>query len=144
MISVAMLEDGPDIEAIKELVATDASIKGMWCVPKYSNPTGTVYSDSVVEALASMPTAAPDFRLIWDNAYLLHPLCDEDRSLADIYAACSRHGHVNRPLVFASTSKMTLPGSGIAMLGSSAENTRWWLKAAMLRSVGPDKLNQFR
>jgi DNA-binding transcriptional MocR family regulator len=144
MISVAMLEEGPDIEAIKQLVANDASIKGMWCVPKYSNPTGTVYADSIVETLASMPTAAKDFRLFWDNAYMLHPLGETDHALADIYAACSRNGHSNRPLVFASTSKMTLPGTGIAMLGCSAENTAWWLKSAALRSVGPDKINQLR
>lgn len=144
MHSVAMLEDGPDVEAIKKLVAIDPSIKGMWCVPKYSNPTGTVYSDSVVQTLASMPTAAKDFRLFWDNAYMVHPVCETDQPLADIVAACTSSGHRNRPLVFASTSKMTLPGAGIAMLAGSRENIAWWLAAAAIRSVGPDKVNQMR
>lgn len=144
MHSVPMLEDGPDVEAIRRMVRSDPTIKGMWCVPKYSNPTGTTYSDSVVEALASMPTAAPDFRLFWDNAYAMHPLGETDRPLADLYAACSRHGNTDRALMFTSSSKMTHPGAGIAVLGASPANIQWWLAAATLRSVGPDKLNQLR
>ncbi|NBA93625.1 aminotransferase class I/II-fold pyridoxal phosphate-dependent enzyme [Pseudomonas sp. R5(2019)] len=144
MISVPMLDDGPDMGLVKRLVANDSSIKGIWCVPKYSNPTGTTYSKEVVEALAAMPTAAKDFRIFWDNAYVVHPLAEVDDSLENIYMQAARHGHSNRPLIFASTSKMTLPGGGIALLASSKDNTAWWLKAAALRSVGPDKVNQLR
>jgi aspartate/methionine/tyrosine aminotransferase len=144
MIPVQMLDDGPDIEATRRLVANDPTIKGMWCVPKYSNPTGTVYSESVVEALASMPTAAPDFRLFWDNAYAVHPLAETDQNLADLYGACVRHGNADRALIFTSTSKVTYPGAGVGILGASPANVRWWLAAAALRSVGPDKINQLR
>lgn len=144
MLPVQMLDDGPDVEATRRLVANDPTIKGMWCVPKYSNPTGTVYSESVVEALASMPAAAPDFRLFWDNAYAMHPLAETDQNLADLYGACVRHGNSDRALIFTSTSKMTHPSAGIAILGASPTNVQWWLAAATLRSVGPDKLNQLR
>ncbi|WLG37436.1 aminotransferase [Pseudomonas rhodesiae] len=144
MISVPMLDDGPDMELVKRLVVSDSSIKGIWCVPKYSNPTSTTYSKAVVETLASMPAAARDFRIFWDNAYVVHPLVEVDDSLENIYTQAVRHGHSNRPLIFASTSKMTLPGAGIAGLAGSKDNTAWWLKAAALRSVGPDKVNQLR
>ncbi|EJN39651.1 transcriptional regulator with HTH domain and aminotransferase domain-containing protein [Pseudomonas sp. GM84] len=144
MISVPMLQDGPDMERVRSLVANDPSIKGIWCVPKYSNPTGTTYSPEVVEALASMPTAAADFRIFWDNAYAVHPLAEVDQPLADLYSRCEVHGHASRALIFASTSKMTLPGAGMAMFGASPANIDWWVKAAMLRSVGPDKVNQVR
>lgn len=144
MIRVDMLNDGPDVDAVRRLVATDPSIKGMWCVPKYSNPTGTVYSDEVVKELATMPTLAPDFRLFWDNAYAVHPLADVDESLANLYEACVGAGTTDRALIFTSTSKMTHPGSGVAAIGASEANIRWWLDAAGLRSVGPDKLNQLR
>lgn len=144
MIPVQMLDDGPDVDAIRKMVGEDSTIKGMWCVPKYSNPTGTVYAEHVVDALASMPTAAPDFRLFWDNAYAVHPLAEFDQELADLHDACRRHGNEDRALVFASTSKITHPGTGIGILGASKANLRWWLAAAALRSVGPDKLNQLR
>ncbi|TCB77282.1 aminotransferase class I/II-fold pyridoxal phosphate-dependent enzyme [Acinetobacter sp. ANC 4173] len=144
MISVAMLDDGPDIEAIKILVANDASIKGMWCVPKYSNPTGTVYSNDVIDALASMPTAAKDFRLFWDNAYMVHDIGETEKEIKNIYHACVQYNHENRALIFASTSKMTLPGHGIAFLAGSKANINWWLKAASIRNVGPDKVNQLK
>lgn len=144
MVSVPMLEHGPDMQVVRNLVRNDPTVKGMWCVPKYSNPTGTVYSDEVVESLASMQTAAPDFRLFWDNAYAVHPLADSDRVLADLYAACARHGNADRVLLFTSSSKMTHPGAGMAALGGSAANIAWWLRAATLRSVGPDKVNQLR
>lgn len=144
MIVVPMLRDGPDMKAVMDICRKDASVKGIWCVPKYSNPTGTVYSDSVVKELASMETAAPDFRIFWDNAYCVHPLAEQDTPLADIYAACIQADHPDRVLMFSSTSKMTLPGAGIAVLGSSAANTQWWLKHASVKSVGPDKVNQLR
>lgn len=144
LIPIPMLEDGPDMSAVRSLVARDASIRGMWCVPKYSNPTGTIYSDLVIEALASMPTAAPDFRLFWDDAYTVHHLTDEDVQIENIYEACTRNGYPNRALVFASTSKVTQAGAGLAMLGSSEDNIKWWLQHASVRSVGPDKINQLR
>jgi aspartate/methionine/tyrosine aminotransferase len=144
LIPIPMLEDGPDMSAVRSLVARDASIRGVWCVPKYSNPTGTIYSDLVIEALASMPTAAPDFRLFWDDAYTVHHLTDEDVQIENIYEACTRNGYPNRALVFASTSKVTQAGAGLAMLGSSEDNIKWWLQHASVRSVGPDKINQLR
>jgi len=100
MIPVALKEDGPDMDEVERLVAADASIKGMWCVPKYSNPTGTIYSDAVIERLAAMKTAAPDFRLYWDNAYSVHHLTDERIEIANILELCARHGHPNRPFHF--------------------------------------------
>src|SRR5271155_3391773 len=108
MIPVALKEDGPDMDEVERLVAQDASIKAMWCVPKYSNPTGAVYSDAVIERLAAMKTAAPDFRLYWDNAYCVHHLTDKRIEIANVLELSARHGHANRPFVFASTSKITL------------------------------------
>jgi aspartate/methionine/tyrosine aminotransferase len=143
LIPVPLHEQGPDMDAVRAHVQ-DRSVRGMWCIPKYSNPTGAVYSDAVVEALAAMPTAAPDFRLFWDNAYGLHHLGEEDVQIANIAERCNTHGHANRPLVFASTSKITFAGAGVALFGASPENLRWWLRHAAVRSVGPDKLNQLR
>lgn len=144
MIPVPLLDDGPDMEVVRKLVSEDSTIRGMWCVPKYSNPTGTVYSDEVIESLASMQTAASDFRLFWDDAYTLHHLTSDAIEIANIYQACVRHGHPDRALVFASTSKMTFAGAGLALFGSSKLNVEWWLRHASIRSVGPDKLNQLR
>jgi DNA-binding transcriptional MocR family regulator len=144
MIPVALKEDGPDVDEVERLVAHDPSIKGMWCVPKYSNPTGTVYSDAVIERLARMKTAAPDFRLYWDNAYSVHHLTNERIEIANILELCARHGHPNRPFVFASTSKITLSGAGLAMFAASKENVRWLLARLAPRTIGPDKLNQLR
>jgi DNA-binding transcriptional MocR family regulator len=144
MISVALKDDGPDMDKVERLVAQDASIRGMWCIPKYSNPTGTVYSDAVVERLAAMETAAPDFRIYWDNAYAVHHLTDEHIEIANILELCARHGHPNRPFVFASTSKITLPGSGLAMFAGSEANVRWLLARLTPRTIGPDKINQLR
>jgi DNA-binding transcriptional MocR family regulator len=144
MITVPLKEDGPDIEEVERLAANDASIKGMWCVPKYSNPTGTVYSDAVVERLARMKTAAPDFRLYWDNAYCLHHLTNQSIEIANILELSARHGHPNRPFVFVSTSKITLSGAGLAMFAASKENVDWLLARLASRTIGPDKLNQLR
>ena len=144
MIAVPLLDDGPDVDVVRKLVSEDSTIRGMWCVPKYSNPTGAVYSDEVIEALASMQTAASDFRLFWDDAYTLHHLTSDAIEISNIYQACVRHGHPNRALVFSSTSKMTFAGAGLALFGSSKANVEWWLSHASIRSVGPDKLNQLR
>ena len=144
MIPVALHEDGPDMDEVERLVAQDASIKGMWCVPKYSNPTGTIYSDAVVERLAAMKTAAPDFRLYWDNAYGVHHLTDERIEIANILELCARHGNPNRPFVFLSTSKITLAGAGLALFAASSDNVKWLLARLTPRTIGPDKLNQLR
>ena len=144
MIPVPLTGHGPDLDVVEPLVADDPSIRGIWCVPMYSNPTGEVYSDEVVERLATMPTAAPDFRLFWDNAYAVHHLTDSPPRLANILEASARHGHPNRPFIFGSTSKITLAGAGIALFASSPENVRWYLKHAARRTIGPDKINQLR
>jgi DNA-binding transcriptional MocR family regulator len=144
MISVPLTGHGPDMDVVEGLVADDPTIRGMWCVPRYSNPTGEVYSDETVERLAAMPTAAPDFRLFWDNAYAVHHLTANPQPLANILDASARHGHTNRPIIFASTSKVTLAGAGLAMLASSPDNVTWFLKHMGRRSIGPDKINQLR
>lgn len=144
MIPVTMREDGPDMDEVERLVAQDASIKAMWCVPKYSNPSGTVYSDQVIGRLAAMRTAAPDFRLYWDNAYAVHHLTSERIEIANVLEMCARHGHPNRPLVFSSTSKITLAGAGLALLGGSKDNVKWFLARAAAQTIGPDKINQLR
>jgi DNA-binding transcriptional MocR family regulator len=144
MIPVRLREDGPDMDNVEQLVAQDESVKAMWCVPKYSNPTGAVYSDEVIERLAAMKTAAPDFRLYWDNAYTAHHLTDQRIEIANIIELCARHGHPNRPLVFASTSKITLAGSGLALFAASNQNVKWLLKRLTPRTIGPDKVNQLR
>jgi DNA-binding transcriptional MocR family regulator len=144
MISVPLGAAGPDMDQVEKLVAKDPGIKGMWCVPKYSNPTGTIYSDEVIGRLAAMNTAAPDFRLFWDNAYAMHHLTSERTEIANIVEACARHGHINRPFVFSSTSKITLAGAGLAMFASSPDNIKWLLARMDKRTIGPDKINQLR
>lgn len=144
MIPVALRKDGPDMDEVERLVAEDASIKAIWCVPKYSNPTGTVYSDAVIERLARMKTAASDFRLYWDNAYCVHHLTNERIEIANVLELCARHGHPNRPFVFASTSKITFPGAGLALFAASEANVRWLVARLTPRTIGPDKINQLR
>ena len=144
MIPVPMTDAGPDLDVVERLVSEDEAIRGMWCMPKYSNPTGTVYSDETVERLAAMPTAASDFRLLWDNAYTVHHLTSERIEIANVVEACARHGHANRPFVFGSTSKITLAGAGIALFGSSPQNVAWYLKRMGRRTIGGDKVNQLR
>ena len=144
MIPVALREDGPDMDEVERLAAQDPTIKGMWCVPKYSNPTGTVYSSAVIERLAAMNTAAPDFRLFWDNAYAVHHLTPERIEIANVLELCARHGHGNRPLVFASTSKITMAGAGLALFAASPQNVQWLLARFTPRTIGPDKVNQLR
>ena len=144
MIQVDLRDDGPDMDAVERLVGKDAGIKGIWCVPKYSNPTGTVYSASTVERLAAMPAAAPDFRIFWDNAYAVHHLTTERIEIPSLVEACARHGHPNRPFVFGSTSKITFAGAGVALFAGSADNVAWYLGRTGKRTIGSDKLNQLR
>jgi DNA-binding transcriptional MocR family regulator len=144
MITVPLDDDGPDMAVVERLVAEDAAIRGMWCIPKYNNPTGAVYADRTIERLAAMTTAAPDFRLFWDNAYAVHHLTDERVEIASILEACARHGHPNRPIVFGSTSKVTLAGAGVALVAASKDNVAWYLKRMGKRTIGGDKVNQLR
>jgi DNA-binding transcriptional MocR family regulator len=144
MIPVPMTAGGPDLEAVERLVAADSRIKGIWCVPKYSNPDGTCYSDETVRRLASMPAAAPDFRIFWDNAYAVHHLTDRPAEISDLLAACAAGGQPDRAFVFGSTSKITLAGGGVAFFGSSPANVTWFLGHLSKRTIGPDKLNQLR
>ena len=143
MLPVPLTGEGPDMDRV-EALAADPSVKGMWCVPKYSNPSGEVYSDAVVARLAAMATGAPDFRLFWDNAYAVHHLTEERRAIANILDLCQAAGHPDRAFVFASTSKITLAGAGLALFASSPGNVRWYLARAGKRTIGPDKLNQIR
>ncbi len=144
LVSVPMTPDGPDMDVVERLVAQDASIKGIWCVPKYSNPDGTVYSDDTVRRLAAMPTAAPDFRIMWDNAYAVHHLTDTPAEIADLLGLAAEAGHADRVFVFGSTSKITLAGGGVAFLGASPANIAWWLALTGKRTIGPDKTNHLR
>ncbi|HEY2206709.1 MAG TPA: aminotransferase class I/II-fold pyridoxal phosphate-dependent enzyme [Pseudonocardia sp.] len=144
LVPVPMTPDGPDMETVERLVADDPSVKGIWCVPKYSNPDGAVYSEETVRRLASMPTAALDFRIMWDNAYTVHTLADTPAPLADVLALAAEAGNPDRPFVFGSSSKITFAGGGVAFLGSSPTNVDWWLKLTALRTIGPDKTNHLR
>ncbi|MEM5437370.1 aminotransferase class I/II-fold pyridoxal phosphate-dependent enzyme [Paraburkholderia diazotrophica] len=144
MIAVPMTHDGPDMDVVEALVRHDASVKGIWCMPLYSNPSGAIWSRATIERLAAMPAAANDFRLFWDDAYRFHHLTDTLHATPDIIERCERAGHADRALVFASLSKVTLAGGGVAFLASSRRNVDWWQRHASVRTIGPDKLNQLR
>lgn len=144
MINVDILPDGPDMDTIEALVKNDPSIKGMWSVPKYSNPTGVVYSDEVVERLARMECAASDFRIFWDDAYTVHMLEGEPAKQKNLIKACAEAGNPDRAYVLASTSKMTYPGAGIAAVASSEANINWLKSIYNIQTIGPNKINQLR
>jgi hypothetical protein len=143
MLTVPLTGHGPDMDAV-EALAADPSVKGMWCVPKYSNPSGEVYSEEVVRRLAAMRTGAPDFRLFWDNAYSVHHLTERRIEVANILDACSAAGNPDRAFIFGSTSKITLAGAGLAFFASSPANLAWFMARAFKRTIGSDKLNQLR
>ena len=143
MLPVALTGHGPDMDAV-EALAADPGVKAMWCVPKYSNPTGEVYSDETIRRLAAMRTGAADFRLFWDNAYAVHHLTGHRREITPILDACAAAGNPDRAFVFGSTSKITLAGAGLAFFASSPANLAWFMARAFKRTIGSDKLNQLR
>lgn len=144
MINIPMNADGPDMDMIEKLVAQDESIKGIWCVPMYSNPTGITFSDEVVKRFANMKTKADDFRIFWDNAYCVHHLTDTPDKLLDLLAECDKAGNPDRTIEFASTSKITYAGAGVAMMASSIANIDYIRSLLTVQTIGPDKLNQLR
>ena len=144
MITVPYLEDGPDMDMVEKLVAEDDEIKGIWCVPMYSNPTGISYSDTVVKRFANLKPKAKDFRIFWDNAYCVHHLTDTPDKILNILEECKKAGNPHMVLMFTSTSKISFPGGGLACIGASAENIKFIDSQMTYQTIGYDKLNQLR
>lgn len=145
MITIPMDENGPDMDLVEQYVTTDASVKGIWCVPKYSNPSGAVYSDEVVNRMASLKPAAKDFRIFWDNAYAVHHLYPENKAeIVNIVTACEKAGNPDMYYELCSTSKISFPGAGVAALITSPANIAEIKKSMTIQTIGHDKLNQMR
>ena len=144
MVPVPLDQHGPDLDAVRALVADDPSVKGIWVVPTYANPNGAVYSEEVTRALVTMPTAAPDFRIFWDNAYAVHHLTDVETPALDVLGLAAEAGHPDRVFLFASTSKITFAGAGVSFFASSPANVAWYLQHLGKRTIGPDKVNHLR
>ena len=143
MVNVPLLADGPDMDMVEKLIK-DETVKGMWCVPKYSNPTGITYSPSIIKRIATMKPAAKDFRLFWDNAYAVHDIYEDGDVLIDILPECEACGNGNMPLIFTSTSKITYPGSGVSAIGGSKENIDYIKSIMQKQTIGHDKMNMWR
>ena len=143
MINVAMTKDGPDMDAVERLVAEDESIKGIWCVPKYANPDGCVYSDETVRRFAALKPKAKDFRIFWDNAYAVHDLYDEIE-IANVLTLAKEYGNENLPLIFTSTSKISYAGAGVSAMAASVQNLAKSKKSMGIQTIGFDKINQLR
>ncbi|MGJ4139258.1 aminotransferase class I/II-fold pyridoxal phosphate-dependent enzyme [Corynebacterium evansiae] len=141
MLTVGMTDEGPDMDQVREL-AKDPAVKGMWAVPMFANPTGVTFSQQTAEALAAMETGAPDFRIVWDNAYAVHTLTDEFPEIINILDVAEKAGNPNRFWAMSSTSKITFAGAGLAFFASSTENLEWYKKIANVRGIGPNKVNQ--
>lgn len=144
MINIPMDKNGPDMDLVEQYVNHDESVKGIWCVPQYSNPSGITYSDEVVKRFAHLTPAAKDFRIFWDNAYIIHHLYENKDHVMNIVKACEKAGHADMVFEFCSTSKVTFPGAGVAALATSVDNKKDILKHLTIQSIGHDKLNQLR
>ena len=144
MVPVKMNADGPDMDEVYNIACSDPSVKGMWCVPKFANPEGITYSDEVVDMIAAMKPAAPDFRIFWDNAYCVHELYEEEVPLADIFAKAKEYGTEDNIFYFASTSKISFPGSGLAIMAASEKNLEQIRPIIATQTIGYDKINQMR